>query len=232
MNASLQALSVPKSGHTDAENEDTAAYEADSWPLHAAVADGATESAFSRTWARLLVERSVAEGILAPTEETLAEWRTAWRKAVEPEVQAQPWYVAAKTEQGAHATYLHLQCTANGDWHAALVGDCVLFHLRNRTLHATWPNMQADAFDHRPDLVSTQPSHTPTVHTTRGTWQPGDVFLLTTDAAAAWLIDVGVEAVLTWTPNTFREAVHTARTQKRLRNDDTTVLRLTISPQP
>lgn len=232
MNASPQALSIPKAGHTDTENEDAVAFATDDDTVHAAVADGATESAFSRTWARLLVERSVAEGILAPTETALTAWRTAWRKAVEPKVQAQPWYVAAKTEQGAHATYLHLQCTANGDWQAARVGDCVLFHIRNRTLQAAWPNMQADAFDHRPDLVSTQPSHTPTVHTTCGTWQPGDVFLLTTDAAAAWLIDAGVETALTWTPSAFREAVHTARAQDRLRNDDTTVLRLTISAQP
>jgi hypothetical protein len=229
MNASPQALTIPKAGHTDAENEDAAAFAIDDGPVHAAVADGATESAFSRTWARLLVERSVAEGIIAPTETALTAWRTAWRTAVDPKVQAQPWYVAAKTEQGAHATYLHLQCTANGDWQAARVGDCVLFHIRNRTLQATWPDMEADSFNHRPDLVSTQPSHTPTVHTTQGTWQPGDAFLLATDAAAAWLLQTGVAPALEWTPNAFRDAAQAARTQGTLRNDDTTVLRLVLS---
>jgi len=228
MNATSQVLSLPKSGHTDAENEDAAAYDTERWPLHAAVADGATESAFSRQWAQLLVKRSVAEGILTPTEEALTDWRTAWRKAVEPQVQAQPWYVAAKTEQGAYATYLHLQCTAHGDWQAARVGDCVLFQVRNAALHAVWPDMQADAFDHRPDLVSTQ-SDAPTVHTTRGTYQPGDTFLLATDAAAAWLLQTGVQPALEWTPSAFREAAQTARTQGPLRNDDTTVLRLTLS---
>ncbi len=229
MNASPQVLSMPKAGHTDAENEDAAAYESESWPVHAAVADGATESAFSRQWAQLLVERAVNEGILAPTEEALTAWRAAWRTAVEPQVQAQPWYVAAKTEQGAHATYLHLQCTAQGDWQAARVGDCVLFHIQNRTLQATWPDMEANAFDHRPDLVSTQSAHAPTVHTTQGTWQPGDAFLLATDAAAAWLLQTGAEPALEWTPDAFREAVEAARTQNRLRNDDTTVLRLVLS---
>jgi hypothetical protein len=229
MNASLQVLSVPKAGHTDAENEDAAAFATDDDTVHAAVADGATESAFSRTWAQLLVERSVAEGIIAPTERALAAWRTAWRTAVEPMVQAQPWYVAAKTEQGAHATYLHLQCASTNEWQAARVGDCVLFHIRNRTLQATWPDMEASAFDHRPDLVSTQPNTLPAAHTTRGTWQPGDAFLLATDAAAAWLLQTGAAPALKWTPDTFREAAHAARTQGTLRNDDTTILRLVLS---
>lgn len=231
MNASPQAqvLSIPKAGHRPDENEDAAAHAMRSWPVHAAVADGATESAFSRQWAQILVERAVASHTVVPTASALQVWREAWREAIAPQVAAQPWYVAAKTEQGAHATYLHLQCTANGAWHAACVGDCMLFHVRNGAVKAAWPDIEAEAFDHHPDLISTHPDAVPNAQTMRGTWMPDDRFVLATDAAAVWLMRTRIDAALHWTPDAFREAAETARSANMLRNDDTTVLRLSLS---
>lgn len=225
--ADVEVWSVPKSGHAKHENEDAGAAASADWPVHAAVADGATEAAFSRAWARELVQHAVSAGVVAPSESDLQAWRAAWRDRIAPRLEMRPWYVAAKVEEGAYATYLHMQCRANGEWKAACVGDCVLFQLRGDALHLAWPETDLDAFDHRPALISTTPNSVPDVRTEHGTWRPGDRFLLATDAAAAWLLRVGPAEALLWGARSFEDAVASARAAGRLRNDDTTILLLT-----
>ena len=221
--ATIHILSLPKSGHAPHENEDAAFVRSDHWPVHAAIADGATESAFSRHWARILVQNACTTSTLVPTLSSLDAWRAEWRQEIAPQINEQPWYVAAKAQEGAHATYLHCIAQQNGTYQAAACGDSVLLHLRNNALHTAWPTSDPDAFGHRPALVSTTNGAAPSFDTYTSTWQPNDAIVLATDAAAAWLLRTNPARALTWTASTFATEADEARSTNRLANDDTTV---------
>ncbi|MFB6247799.1 MAG: protein phosphatase 2C domain-containing protein [Salinibacter sp.] len=223
-------LSVPRAG-SDAASEDAAAVRAEDWPVRAAVADGATESAFSGLWARTLVDHlldrsaTTAEAFAAAVDAGQAEWTAA----VTDRLDDRPWYVRAKAEEGAFATVLGVVLSDDGAWTAVAVGDCCLFHLRDGGLVGAWPYDDPDAFTHRPSLVPSRRNRpVPVPKTTSGTWETGDQVLLATDAVAAWLLRRGPASLRDADVPALRRAVQAAREEGRLRNDDATLLVLTI----
>ena len=237
-------MHAPKAGHASDEYEDAAAVAADAWPVRAAVADGATESAFARRWAEQVAHGAVADAIATPEalHKALPAWRAAWQAEVDARADALPWYAAAKAADGAFATLLTCTLHADGTWHALSIGDCGLFQVRSGEAVIAWPLAEADAFHNRPDLLSSRPTsdtsgapdtppvQTPPVQTQTGTWTPGDAFVLATDAVAAWLLRTGPDAALTLTPDAFADAVASARASGTLRNDDATLVRLHLAP--
>lgn len=196
----------PKEGHSEDEYEDAFAVSEPQLPLRAAVADGATESAFSGRWARALAGAFVERGELSAAVDTA---RANWAPQPDPA----RWYAAAKAAEGAHAAILGLTIDRER-WRAESVGDCCLFHIRGARILETWPMTSADAFSHHPPLISSRPSDAihpesdvsihpdsspsdhpsdhPTDHTaiesTNGTWKAGDDFILASDAIAQWLL--------------------------------------------
>lgn len=230
--ADVSVFRAPKRGHSSSEYEDAAATSSTkAFPLHAAVADGATEAAFSRQWARILTAGWVEEAPLSPTGfvEAVPVWRRQWKQDVAANVQNRPWYAAAKAEQGAFAALLGLTVQASGTWQAVSIGDCVLFQLRGETVRTAWPFSDPEAFTHRPVLLASrllQSEISPEV--SQGTWAAGDTFLLASDALAAWLLRIGPSAGRAFTPDAFKEAIRLAREDGALRNDDVTLVRITI----
>ncbi len=220
---------LPKQGHSREEYEDAFAIADETWPRRFAVADGATESAYSRVWANMLVKGYVDVG---PDADEIASWmderRAAWRTFVKAQEQDMPWYSAAKVHEGAHATLLGCTFEADGFWEALSIGDCCLFQLRDSELITTWPFTDADAFTNMPPLLSSQESDKPAdVQWMSGSWEAGDRFLLATDAVASFLLSDG-RAKRFARPEVNREAlIATARAQGAIRNDDCTLLVLT-----
>lgn len=230
MTATIRTFWLPKAGHREAEYED--AWAVTETPLHAAVADGATESAFARSWAERLVQGAVDHGVTdeEALQQRLPAWRADWAEAVAARTTVLPWYAAAKAEQGAFAALLSLGVEPDGTWQAVAVGDCCLLHLRDDSLSAAWPLDDPAAFSHRPALLASVPTEDdPAVETTTGTWRPGDAFLLASDALAAWLLATGPAAALDWTDDAFREQVEAARADGTLRNDDVTLVLLQMN---
>lgn len=239
-----RTCAVPRTGSGNGEYEDAASISAEEWPVCAAVADGATESMFSRAWAEILARRLVDQSATTPEafEDRLPDWQQEWKGAIRERSEERPWYVAAKVAEGSFATLLGLSLRAGGQWQAVSVGDCCLFQVRKGALVQSWPYERPDAFTTRPALV---PSHSdravPLPETTSGTWHPQDTFLLATDAVAAWLLggtssegagsswDPTVAAG--WNEETFHRAVETARAGGSLRNDDATLLVLHVDPE-
>ena len=223
---------MSKAGHREEEYEDAFAVQQEaSLPFHAAVADGATETAFARAWARRLAEGFVADrvGDAAALAARLSQWQVDWTSDVRSRAEALPWYAAAKAEEGAFAALLGLALRPDATWHALAIGDACLFHLRGHHLVGRpWPVETADAFGHHPALVPSLPGPMSEVHECGGTWQRGDVFLMATDALAAWLMETGPTAALRLTPSTFSETVRHARTTRQMRNDDVTLVVLRI----
>lgn len=222
-------LSLPKSDEASV-SEDAAAVRTDAWPLRAAVADGATESAFAARWADVLVHgmldhAATPEALVA----ALPDWQAHWWDEVEAQLPSAPWYVQAKAKEGAFAALLGLELRREGRWRAVTVGDGGLFQLRHDTVHATWPTADPDAFTNRPALLPSRPNRSPpTPKATTGTWAPGDAFLLVTDAVAAWFLRTDPLRARHWSPEAFREAVRAARADGALRTDDATLLILQL----
>jgi hypothetical protein len=222
-------LSVPKHDG-ESVSEDAAAVRTDAWPLRAAVADGATESAFAARWADVLVQGMVDhESTAKALAAALPDWQARWQKAVEAKLSSAPWYLQAKAADGAFATLLGLELSREGRWRAVTVGDGGLFQLRDNAVHEVWPTADPDAFTNRPALLPSRATRpVPAPQTTTGTWAPDDAFLLVTDAVAAWLLRTDPLQAREWTADRFREAVHAARADGTLRTDDATLLILEI----
>lgn len=230
--ADITVFRAAKRGRSASEYEDAAAASSpERLPLHAAVADGATESAFARRWARILADGWVAQALQdsAGLVQAVPGWQQQWQRDVSEHAGEQPWYAAAKVEQGAFAALLGLAFQPSGAWHALGLGDCNLFHLRDDAVCDAWPLRDPDAFSHRPALLSSRSGASePVPATTQGTWTAGDTFLLASDAIAAWLLRVGPSAGRALDAASFAPRMRQARDDVTLRNDDVTLVRITL----
>ncbi len=246
MRLSAQTFQVGKKGTSRSEYEDAcfpeSCFRGERRTYRCAVADGATESAFSREWAQLLV-RSFGEHSFR-----LKEQQRSWRKLVDQT--PQPWYLERKVAQGAHAAFVGLSLhdpapggsegqPGKGTWRAFAVGDSCLFHVRNNRLLKAGPLSSSEEFGNNPFLLSTAcPSPLSRddafVSIFSGTWEPGDAFYLATDAMARWLLSEEESSRPPWGflrdlgPPLFEPIVEILRGTERLHNDDTTVLRVEV----
>jgi hypothetical protein len=164
-------------------------------------------------------------------ETDLAPVQRRWAALVER--RPLPWYAAEQARRGAFAALVGLTLGDDGSWSALAVGDCCLFHLRRQSLLAAFPVSDADAFDNRPLLIGSRAwanQHLracDAIATTRGTWQPGDAFVLMSDAlAAAFLRLARSTPLLEFIPGRagFRDWITALRAERVLRNDDVTLL--------
>ena len=179
--------SVPKPGHRPDESEDAAA--GDPAKMRFAVADGAAEGWLSGKWAAHLAAAFVRR---PPTPADFPRWLAAVRKAWTPPEADGPvaWYAEQKREQGAFSTLLGVEFrrprrTPGLAWRAVAVGDSCLIVLRGGRVELSWPVASADGFGNRPPLVPSSAARCPKPEWLAGRVEPGDVFLLATDAAAA-----------------------------------------------
>jgi hypothetical protein len=117
------------------------------------------------------------------------------------------------------------------------VGDSALFQVRGETLRVAFPVERAADFGSRPALLSSRPERNQRlweqVQTVAGTAQPGDLFLLATDALAQWIlarVEAGAEpwAALRGLEEEadFAAFVADLRSARAIRNDDTTLVRV------
>ncbi len=224
-----RAFWLAKQGHRDDEYEDAVAGDAAAGRF--AIADGASESAFAATWARLLVEAFVARP--GPWSEWLAGARSAWQQRCTAGA-ALPWYLEEKLAQGAAATLLGVSFSGPDRWRAAAVGDSCLFHVRGGRLERSFPLRHSTQFGNEPDLLlsRTIPGSVRCKRwNTNGTWRPGDVLLLATDALAQSLLREAEAGHGAWTAcmsvdsqEQFAAAIEGRRRRGLIRNDDATLL--------
>jgi Protein phosphatase 2C len=231
------AFHLPKRGHSEEEYED--AFAASGPRSRFAVADGASESSFAGLWARLLAEGFVASR--SPWEETgwLEPLRRRW--ADEVGTRPLPWYAEAKREEGAFATLLGLALRTHGHWRAVAVGDSCLVQLRGGRLVTSFPLGRSDDFGNQPPLLGSRaPAPRAALRRAHGRWQPGDRFLLMTDALAQWFLRQHEQDRQPWDrlqpllttaapAADFAALVDELREGEEMRNDDVTLL--TTEPQ-
>jgi hypothetical protein len=231
---------LPKAGSTPAEYEDGAARSSHHGRF--AVADGASASAFARLWAHLLVRAYAAGRLSHPSlESDLQAVQSRW--AANVDTRPLPWYAAEQARRGAFAALLGLSLECSGAWTALSVGDCCLFQLRGAALQVAFPLCDPEAFDNRPFLIGSRPASNlrlrdcGAILQLHGTWQPGDTFLLMSDALAAAFLRLCLRSTdvlpltmldFAHTASGFRRWIHALRTERMLRNDDVTLLWVSV----
>ncbi len=193
MHVTCRTFWLPKGGNTADEYEDAFATHIDATVdlFRCAVSDGATETSFAALWAALLAESYVKADF------TLATSQEIWHKHVS--ALDLNWYAEEKARLGAFAAIVGLTIKSapsaaqqNGNWECLAVGDCCLFHIRNKQLMHAIPLDDWRKFDSSPFLLSTAPERNKNVAdntvTSTGTWEAGDFFYLMSDAAASWFL--------------------------------------------
>ena len=233
MQISRDIFWLQKAGNAEHEYEDAYAISSPKpdrlREFRCAVADGATETSFSRSWAEILAGTFALGGLDRVTPPVLAPLAAAWRAKIDAD--SLPWYAQAKLEQGAFSSLIGLTLRANGAWRALCVGDSCLFHVRPYQAIWAFPYYQSEQFGNRPLLISTDAAVNGGVQPqgVRGRWQDGDFFLLMTDALANFFISqprLRRQLVAATTQAQFEQIVTQARADRLLRNDDVTYLKV------
>jgi hypothetical protein len=239
--------SIEKSGNRQDENEDAAEVALERGII--AVADGSTEGAYSRDWARALtvyLARVAAPDDLPTDQESLPSavqrvleyWRTA--KPAAP-TEAVPWFVERAMEQGGFATVLLARIAPSEQgfgWSAIAVGDSCLFHIDDALRIATHvPALTYADFGSSPHLLSSAGRGNLTsiqnARVAAGQLLTGQRLFLATDALAAWVLKDSVEGAegrvselltASGSEQLFSDFVAAQRSSGDLRNDDTTLV--------
>lgn len=232
------AVTVPKDIERRPQNED--AWAVDDLVTRVAVSDGASESYDSRVWSNLLVNAYIADPAFSP------EWLEAVLRSYLATVDydALSWSKQAAFDRGSFATLVAIEVAPNSDVEVLALGDSVAFHMRGQELVASFPYTTPEEFDARPQLLSTIPSNNAFItepgffiRNTSRTWrvQRGDVLLLATDAVAQWALRErlpGQEALhylrSVGSNEDFEAKVLELRGQRRIRVDDSTLIRLVV----
>lgn len=254
MEAYARGFWLPKAGNRPSEYEDAVLPRAKLGStrlirssLRYAIADGATETAFSGLWARQLVAAFVRGRLNAPPSPAqLNLIRGNWAERVTRK--PLPWYLDAAVARGAFAALLGLELrydtkdgSTHGTWTAFAAGDCCLVQIRRDAVIASFPFSRADEFNSRPDglLGSTvaQGCKVETPPIRDGDWNTEDTFFLMSDAIGLWFLreyesgnspwDALRDIDLPGNPD-FQTFVNQLRQNGGLKNDDVTVLRIDV----
>lgn len=236
---------VPKRGSTAEEYED--ACDADPDAGRFAVADGAAESVFAASWAQCLVKQFIKTVDCDPQQWSawLPDLQKDWAEGFRG--RQLPWYAEVKLQQGAFATFLGVVVTRSKetpyDWHGVAVGDSCLFHTRNHKLLAAFPMTKSEDFGTTPWLLGSRTSSKEISENravpARGVGYPNDQLWMMTDALSQWFwkeYEEGkkpleeMEKVLApcFEDYHFGKWIEKLREAKRLRNDDVTLLAVTL----
>ena len=240
-----QQFILPKEGSTAEECEDAVAFDAGA--LRFAVSDGATEAFDAGRWAARLAERWVGTSRPPLTAAEFGPWlreQGEWLHA-SWEGRKLPWYAEEKRRTGAFAAFVGLRLEARGrgvSWRALALGDTCLLQRRGRELVAAVPVSGHEAFGSSPPLV---PSSEPLMGAAlaqlveaEGRAEPGDVFLLVTDALAAWYFEAltrgggtaeEFDSLLAASDNVaLSDLVRRERAAARMKDDDVAAVRVSL----
>jgi hypothetical protein len=233
--------STPKDPQRPELNED--AWLANDAGQRWALSDGASESYDSRTWALSLVARYVEDPAVD------ANWveQATQAYAASVDVSSLSWAKQAAYERGSFGTLLGVELAPNSsDLEVLVIGDSLAVHVRNGQVLCSYPFQDPASFANRPQLLSTLPAANAFVRepdfVTRNssrTWavEPGDHIYLMTDAVGQWLLEElsGEQGSLGTIeqlkdPVQFDALVFSMRAERRLKLDDSTLVRLVVEP--
>jgi hypothetical protein len=207
-----------------------------------ALSDGASESYDSKTWARLLVARYIDDPDVNPA------WVDAIVQSYSNSVDTSilKWSEAHAYERGSFATLIGvMQLEGTPLLKVLAIGDSLIIHLRKSEFLTSYPYVTAHEFDARPQLLSTVDSSNRFVHENEFltkksscTWtlEHGDHIYLMTDAVGQWVLrelrdsDSSLTVLESLgTADAFSALVFKLREERRMKFDDSTLVRLVVT---
>jgi hypothetical protein len=201
-----------------------------------AVADGASESFDSKTWAQLIAHSYIQDPHI---NATWAVQRTADYQE-KTDLSALSWAQQAAYERGSFTTLLGIRLLEGGhDVQLTAIGDSLALHIRDSLLIASFPFTTPAEFDAPPHLLSTLTSANGFLEEpdwsskacTAWAVQPSDQILIVTDAVGHWLLS-HLEALPSLIAVTkeeeFQQVVKAQRAKGLLRLDDSTLVRIRV----
>jgi|SRR5882724_9400508 len=253
----IKTVFAAKYGNAAIEYEDAFFPDSGSYDItgiRCAVCDGATEAAFSGSWARHLARSFGQSGLqlsahqeIGIIEESIDEFlgvaREKWISTIDRS--SLPWYAEEQLDRGAFATLVGMQFTLPatekaGIWTSVAVGDSCLFQVRQGSLWARFPLTQSDQFNTSPYLISSkkEPGDDIAGHLsfTSRELELNDTFYLMTDAISCWFlkqVEVGgapwelLDPILEG-KDSLDSLLDQLRREREIRNDDVTVMRIQI----
>jgi hypothetical protein len=202
-----------------------------------AVADGATESSYSRHWATLLVE-AYGLGAIRPRSlvRALPGLQATWRSSHESP--SRSWFAAEKIAMGAFAALLGVSIAGEGAERrlsGLAVGDCCLVVVRDDDRWSPWPIVSSADFGLNPAPLSSSAdsiSQRSLMRSRHVRLVPGDSVFMMSDAIAAWFLREAETGGRPWTSlsdlapgddERFRSWSRGIRQAGFMRDDDVTV---------
>lgn len=220
------------------------------------VADGATEGVLAGEWANITLKSlSKAAGaihtpddVMPHLNEAVQTWgrfkRLSTVNGTKPLTVLPAWLEDEAVARGAFATACVAWFSDDGEWNGAAIGDSCLFHLRQDELVKAWPLSTSSEFNNNPYLVSSEAAFNVDlakhIKICGSRWEREDHFYFATDALACWILKRYENQDSPWTklasfdaiaaPEEFSEFVKNLREAGEIRNDDTTLVRVTFIP--
>ncbi len=240
-------FTIPKVGEQKSDIEDAYSFSSDRSVV--AIADGTSTSFLAGKWAKLLVEH-----FCLPNESSIDEIYRRWEEWLRPVQQKWrqhylkiktdktiPWNAKGGDKDHGSATFVGLKLQPPSQagekiWEALAVGDSCLFQIKaNSDKLIAFPLDKSEqfttvtkCFHSLPDYKSHQPVYT------NGSYDPGDIFLLATDALAEWILnDYQIRSdrwrdLISVDEEGFINLINQLRGDRLIKDDDTTLLRLKV----
>ena len=237
---------LPKEGSSAEECEDAVAFDAGA--LRFAVADGATEAFDARRWAERLAREWVGAVSAPLTAPEFGAWlgeQAVWLEA-SWEGRKLSWYAEEKRRAGSFAAFVGLRLEASKGrlrWRALALGDTCLVQRRGGEVVAAVPLSNHEEFGSTPPLVPSsgalRAAALSRLVEAGGACEPGDAFLLATDALSAWYFEAlarrpaaaeEFDSLLAASDNASLAAlVRRERAAARMKDDDVAAVRITVA---
>lgn len=236
---------MPKEGAGIEECEDAVGVNVAA--LRFALADGATEAFDAGSWARALAAGWVEREVAPLSVEELRAWVTEAGSRLQEGWAGRelPWYAEEKARAGSFATFVGLafeECEEAVRWRAVALGDACVVQRRGGSVVGSWPLSDPAEFNTAPALVPSREAALEVALgrtvTAAGGAEAGDLFLLLSDAAAAWFLKLSLsldplleefDSLLAASENEALAALFRAeRAAGRIKDDDVAVVRIAI----
>ena len=212
-----------------------------------AIADGVTRSFFPKEWATLLVEDFCKSINLSSAKTDWQGWmvpiQQKWYERVEEKVSERNLFFLTNSfnsQESAVSTFIGIEFNKDNDtWEAMIVGDSCLFHKSDSGFKSYLIENSADFTNYPEVFASFAKDNHSEPKFIRGNANPGDTFILATDALAKWILehkeieklDAALDRLKAMeTDEKFYQFVHEARHDEAicLVNDDVTLVLISV----
>ncbi len=159
--------------------------------IRVAIADGATESSFSKEWANLLTNKYTNNNFNLRDKDYVKELIKEWELKISDSNLS--WFGVEKLSMGAFSTFLGLYLDLeNNKWSTESIGDSCLFIIREGKLLKSFSIENSSEFNSNPYLLSSKEENNESleknIKNTNGTLLAGDILIMATDALSNWFL--------------------------------------------